>query len=436
MSARQNESVGLLARQATPAQSQGRKAKFKLTLTNTGTVPLSLWMEGSDQEGMCTFEFPPPPNLEPGEEGVVPVWVGARRSSLIGAPETFDIRLKVSPAGAESTAAKAFDARFVHKPLTSARFAFLSLLVGLLVAVVGVVAAGGFVDGIRELVGGDGSTPAPAILGHTPAATPGSNGGAIRRQIDDATGPLRQAGGVAYVEQDGLKFSYESSRQIPSASSVKALIALEVERQVEAGLLSWSQMVTVASDDIVGGTGILQNQAGRQLTLDELVRTMLDYSDNTAGNIVIGLLGGFDSVNELAHSLGLTQTRMERHFMDFDAQAQGFENRTSVEDLGKLFSLLSEGRAVSSTASAGVLAKLAHREQTYSSWTGRRLPAGAIIASINGVLPGERIGVSLLDLGEGRRGVLAVALVEQADEAGAEEMISSTGLGVFNALRK
>ena len=124
-----------------PAQSQGRKEKFKLTLVNTGAVPLSLWMEGSDPEGMCKFKFPPPPNLDPGQEAVVPVWVGAQRNGLLGPPETFDFRLRVSPAGAESTAAKAFDARFVHKPFLSLRFAFLSLFLALLATIVGVVIA-------------------------------------------------------------------------------------------------------------------------------------------------------------------------------------------------------------------------------------------------------------------------------------------------------
>lgn len=123
----------------TPAQSQGRKEKFKLTLANTGAVPLSLWMEGSDPEGMCKFKFPSPPNLDPGQEAVVPVWVGARRNGLLGPPETFDFRLRVTPAGAQSTAAKSFDARFVHQPFLSLRFAFIALFIALLVSIVGVV---------------------------------------------------------------------------------------------------------------------------------------------------------------------------------------------------------------------------------------------------------------------------------------------------------
>ncbi|HWO73982.1 MAG TPA: SH3 domain-containing protein, partial [Dehalococcoidia bacterium] len=125
----------------TPAQTQGRKEKYKLTLVNTGAVPLSLWMEGTDPGGACKFKFPPPPTLEPGQEAVVPVWLGARRNGLVGKPETYDFRLRVLPAGAQSGAAKSFDARLVHQPFLTPRFAALSLLLAALITVIGVILA-------------------------------------------------------------------------------------------------------------------------------------------------------------------------------------------------------------------------------------------------------------------------------------------------------
>ena len=125
----------------TPVQTQGRKEKFKLTLVNTGAVQLNLWMDGSDPEGALKFKFPPPPTLDPGDEAVVPVWVGARRNGLVGRPETYDFRLRVLPAGGQSTSAKSFDARMVHQPFLSARFFALSLLLMLLVTTIGVILA-------------------------------------------------------------------------------------------------------------------------------------------------------------------------------------------------------------------------------------------------------------------------------------------------------
>ncbi|HXH20674.1 MAG TPA: hypothetical protein VNN10_01500 [Dehalococcoidia bacterium] len=152
----------------TPVQTAGRKEKFKLTLLNTGGVPLSLLIEGSDPEGMCTFRYPPPPNLEPGEQAVVPIWVGARRNGFAGQPKALDVQFRVAPAGSTSTAARTFNARFVHEPFLSSRMLSLSALFAVLAMVIGMifvlgtskvshaftVISCGFDDDYREFSGG------------------------------------------------------------------------------------------------------------------------------------------------------------------------------------------------------------------------------------------------------------------------------------------
>jgi hypothetical protein len=123
----------------TPVQTSGRKEKFKLTLLNTGGVPLNLLIEGSDPEGMCSFNYLPPPNLEPGDQNVVPIWVGARRSGIVGQPKSFDLQLKVAPAGGASTTARTFNARFVHEPFLSSRMLSLSALFAAVALIIGMV---------------------------------------------------------------------------------------------------------------------------------------------------------------------------------------------------------------------------------------------------------------------------------------------------------
>jgi hypothetical protein len=111
-----------------PLQAQGCRETFKVTLSNTGSVPLSLWLEGSDPAGMCRFDHPPPSTLEPGADQVVRVRVGARRSRLVGSPKALDFSLRVLPAGEGSAAARNFEARLVHQPYLSQRTFKWSLL--------------------------------------------------------------------------------------------------------------------------------------------------------------------------------------------------------------------------------------------------------------------------------------------------------------------
>jgi hypothetical protein len=128
----------------TPAQTTGRKEKFKLTLVNTGGVPISPWLEASDPQGLCKFKYDAPANLEVGQEAVVPIWVGATRQGFAGSPRTLDFRLRVSPAGGGSTAARSFEARFVHQPFLGSRMFLWCILIAIIAAIVGMIFVLGF----------------------------------------------------------------------------------------------------------------------------------------------------------------------------------------------------------------------------------------------------------------------------------------------------
>jgi hypothetical protein len=121
-----------------PAQAEGRKEKFKLTLVNTGAVPLRVWIQGTDPEGACKFRIPPAPDLDPGEKAVVPILVGARRNGLLGPAEPYAFLLKVTPAGGQSTQTRSFDAQLVHRPFLGTRFAGVALFLAALIAFVGI----------------------------------------------------------------------------------------------------------------------------------------------------------------------------------------------------------------------------------------------------------------------------------------------------------
>jgi uncharacterized membrane protein len=122
-----------------PLQAQGRRERYKVTLRNVGTQPISLWIEGSDPAGMCRFDYPPPPNLEPGEERVLPVKVGVRRNRLVGRAETYDFGLRVLPAGGESSSARNFDARLIHQPYLTGRMLKWTVIIALAVIAIGIV---------------------------------------------------------------------------------------------------------------------------------------------------------------------------------------------------------------------------------------------------------------------------------------------------------
>lgn len=69
-----------------PAQAEGRKRTFKLTVSNTGDVPLSIAFEAADPEGRCKFKLPSPRQFDARQQATLPIVVGAKRFGLVGPP--------------------------------------------------------------------------------------------------------------------------------------------------------------------------------------------------------------------------------------------------------------------------------------------------------------------------------------------------------------
>ncbi|MDR0885725.1 MAG: class A beta-lactamase-related serine hydrolase, partial [Clostridiales Family XIII bacterium] len=91
----------------------------------------------------------------------------------------------------------------------------------------------------------------------------------------------------------------------------------------------------------VGGTGFLQNMPnGTNISHRELIRYMIVDSDNTATNIMIDALGGFNPINEEILRLGCNETHLNRKMLDTQALANGIDNYISVNDAGNILKKL------------------------------------------------------------------------------------------------
>jgi hypothetical protein len=126
----------------TPPQTEGTHPAFSLTIVNTGDLPLTPVVTAFDPEDKCRFKFRNPPKLEPGQQTIIQIKASARRSSILGAAETFDFGVNVSPAvDAPISAGRGLDARFVHKPRLGFRAAFFAGFTLMLVGIVALMVA-------------------------------------------------------------------------------------------------------------------------------------------------------------------------------------------------------------------------------------------------------------------------------------------------------
>ena len=103
------------------------------------------------------------------------------------------------------------------------------------------------------------------------------------------------------------------SGRVPSASVIKIFIMDYAYNLITKGELK--------SDDTISGN-----------TVERLINSMITQSDNYATNVFIEYFG-MDYLNEYFVQCGYTDTVLQRKMLDFEAQGQGKENYTSVNDV-------------------------------------------------------------------------------------------------------
>lgn len=185
----------------------------------------------------------------------------------------------------------------------------------------------------------------------------------------------------------------------------------------------------VNQDEIVGGTGIINNLSpGSNFTWNDLMMLMVVVSDNTATNLIIDLLG-IDHINSFFQKTGLKNTTLERKMFDIDAIKLGKNNYTTAKDMGFLLALLARGeyfdsrvansvlnvmiRQICATKLPALIPALPYYEAGPFSMN---VPDGrVIVANKTGELPGIQHDIGVFKLPNGQRYVIAMLTSDLID---------------------
>lgn len=141
--------------------------------------------------------------------------------------------------------------------------------------------------------------------------------------------------------KSGEKISYNSSRSVPSASLIKLFILVHAFELIRDNKQNLSDLIMVKSDDVVDFS-VLTFLKPREYELEELLRLMVVYSDNTATNVLIDYFG-MEEINETIRRTGCDNSVLARKMMDFDAAKEGRQNYTTADDMFGLMIRLYEG---------------------------------------------------------------------------------------------
>lgn len=215
--------------------------------------------------------------------------------------------------------------------------------------------------------------------------------------IDDFTG---EAAVMVKHLENGQTFAYKADEPFPTASLIKLPIMITAYNDAE-GRFPLSLKVTLKNEDKVPGSGILTEHFsdGATISLHDAIELMIAFSDNTATNLVIDVVG-IDAVNKMMDSLACKDTRLNSKVFRRDTSiAPERSNRfglgsTTCAEMIKLLSLLQSEKLVSPAASKHMLAHLKHCQDR--SKITRFLPPGTEVAHKSGYVSSSRCDAGII----------------------------------------
>lgn len=160
--------------------------------------------------------------------------------------------------------------------------------------------------------------------------------------------------GVAVREAapGGLRAGHRAAERFPLTSTFKLLAAAAVLRRVDAGQERLDRVLRFSSADLVTYSPVTKPQAdGPGMTLEALCAATVTLSDNTAGNLVLGTLGGPAGLTAFARDLGDPVTRLDRWETALNEATPGDpRDTTSPEAMLGLIGALTLGEALSAAS--------------------------------------------------------------------------------------
>lgn len=233
---------------------------------------------------------------------------------------------------------------------------------------------------------------------------------------------------------------------INAASTIKLFVLDAAYAAFRDGTLKPDEAVTVHTSfhSLVGTRSFsldqkedsydpLYGQAGKPVTVTELLRVMIQYSSNLATNLMIERLGVMP-IRAVVARQGLDGIVFGRMIEDFDADAKGIRNRVTARGLGAFLQKLDHGAIVGPAESRAMIGVMLG--QTFNDIIPPGLPAGTPVAHKTGWVHGVRNDAAIVFLPNGAHYILVELSRDLPDEAAGIKVLNTVSGKVFTAYHR
>jgi beta-lactamase class A len=236
--------------------------------------------------------------------------------------------------------------------------------------------------------------------------------------------PHGQLSASAVDLQSGATASVDAERAYPAASLFKLPILATVLAEESAGLLDDDQLLEIRPEDWTDGSGVLQARVGDRLPVHELLRLMIQESDNIAALVLLDQVG-VGRVNTTADQLGLVST----HLVDHRGGETG-DHTTSAQDMATLLRTIAAGQLVDARTSERALQLLELKQA--NAWLAEDLPFWVKLAHKWGDLPAARNDAGIVFSPRGN--VVVAVLTRDGEPDEVEHLIARTARTAYDFL--
>ncbi len=120
--------------------------------------------------------------------------------------------------------------------------------------------------------------------------------------------------GVAVLDTgSGARLLHRADERFPMCSTFKLLASAAVLKRVDAGEEVLDRFIRYGHADLLEYAPVTKaHLAAGGMTLGELCSAAIDWSDNTAANLILQAIGGPAGFTEFARSIGDSVTRLDR----------------------------------------------------------------------------------------------------------------------------
>jgi beta-lactamase class A len=146
--------------------------------------------------------------------------------------------------------------------------------------------------------------------------------------------------GVATLDTgSGKRLAHRSEERFPMCSTFKFPLVALVLRRVDSGCEDLDRMIPYAAADLQAYAPITRAHVNEgALSVSALCEAAVDYSDNTAANLLVAAVGGPVEVTSFARSIGDRVTRLDRTEPALNESAPG-DPRDTTSPAAMLHSL-------------------------------------------------------------------------------------------------